>query len=62
MDQLTPTQANLRRHRPTYPDIGQVGPCVTKSAVSQTVSYVTTALPFMNISNLGNIWTLGLKP
>ena len=56
--QLTPTWANLPRHGanlprhgPTYPDMGHVGPCVTRSAVSQTVSYVTIALPFIDITN-----------
>ena len=79
----TPTWDNLPRRGPTYPDIRQVGPCVTKSAESQTELYYnsfaiyeyhevmqdidarfkpwTLALPFINITNLGNIWTLGLN-
>ena len=48
---IAPTWGNVPRHRPTYSDMGQVGPFVTRSAVSQTVNYVTIALPFLNIIN-----------
>ena len=41
--------------------MGQVGPFVTRSAVSHTVSYVTIALPFINITKIGKILTIGLN-
>ena len=46
---------------PTYPVVGQVGPFVTRSAMSQTVSYITIVLPFIDITHLGKILTLSLN-